>query len=408
MKKISLIAVGLLAAMTVSAQTSVVKEAEGLVKSKKYGEALQVVQPALQNPETSGTVLPWYLAGKANVGLWDEFSIMNATGQASPEQQKAGAHALIDAYDYFVKALPLDQLPDAKGKVKPKYTKEMMKAIGENYHPYMNAGLILYNVQDYPGAYKAWDLYVNLPQNPNADQKAFKADPDSVVGQIAYYQGLAAFFSNDYKNAIADVDKALKLGYGDKTSYILGLEASNNLNDEASALRFAKEGNKLYGANDISFLATIVNTSLKAENYPACYEAINESMANAANDSIKSSLYNVTAIINEREGKIEEAKNNLKESIALDPKNAKSYFDMGRLLQNEVAAKEDNADDATRMNVLVPQLKDAIKYYEKSYELDDSQTELPGHIYRLYYTLDQNYHLGDEYAQKAKYWEQLR
>lgn len=80
---------------------------------------------------------------------------------------------------------------------------------------------------------------------------------------------------------------------------------------------------------------------------------------------------------------------------------------MGRLIQNEVAAKEIDADDATRMNVLVPAIKEAISMYEKSYELDPDQTRLPGYIYRLYYNLDQNYHLGQEYADKAEYWKNI-
>ena len=127
----------------------------------------------------------------------------------------------------------------------------------------------------------------------------------------------------------------------------------------------------------------------------------------AANDSIKSLLYNITAIINEREGKIDEAKANLEKSISLNPKNAKSYFDMGRLIQNSVAAQEDNADETTRQNVLAPELVKAAGYYEKSFDIDDNQTALPGHIYRLYYSLNHSYNLS-QYADKEKYWEALK
>lgn len=408
MKKISLVALGLVAGLTVSAQPDVVKNVEGLVKKKEFDQALQAVQPALTDPSTMNTPAPWFLAGEAAVGLWDALQLAGmAGGQATPEQTKAGSHALIDAYNYYVKALPLDQLPNEKGQVKPKYTKKINKAIGENYHNYMNAGLNLYNSQDYPGAYEAWDIYVNLPQDPNADPKAFVADADSVVGQIAYYQALAAYFSDNTEGALKQLDKALGMGFRDKTAYILGIEAANKIKDTPAANRYAAEGNKLYGADDISFLAQVINSELSNENYPACYAAIDESFAIAANDSIKSQLCNVKAIVNERENKIEEAKANLKESIALNPKNAKSYFDMGRLIQNDVASKEDNADEATRINVLVPALKEAITYYEKSYELDSNQDQLPKHIYRLYYNLDQNYHLGEEYAKKAEYWNNL-
>ncbi|MDE6488969.1 MAG: hypothetical protein K2L46_06780, partial [Paramuribaculum sp.] len=371
---------------------------------------LEVVKPALSDPSTMNTVTPWYLVGKANLGIWDDAQVRSMTPrevQPTPEEMAAASRALVEAYNAYVKAMPLDQLPDAKGKVKPKHTKEMRKSIGENYRGYLNAGLNLYNVQDYPGAYAAWDLYVNLPNDENADPKAFVADADSTVGEIAYYQALAAFFSKDFENALNKVQKALSLGYEAKNVYLVGLEAADATKNTSASSEFARKGNVKYGADDISFLAGIINSELAKDNYPACYEAIDESFSVAGSDSIKSLLYNVKAIVNEREGKIEDAKANLSESIKLAPQNAKSYFDMGRLLQNEVAAMEDTADDATRLNVLVPKIKDAISYYEKSYELDDTQSSLPQYIYRLYYGLDQNYHLGQEYADKAEYWKNM-
>lgn len=410
MKKISLIALGLVAGLSAVAQPNVVKEAESLVKGKKFDQALETVKPALTDPSTMNTVKPWYLVGKANLGIWDDAQVRSITpgaAQPTPEEMAAASRALVEAYNAYVKAMPLDQLPDEKGKVKPKHTKEMRKSIGENYRSYLNAGLNLYNVQDYPGAYAAWDLYVNLPNDENADPKAFVADADSTVGEIAYYQALAAFFNKDFENALNKVQKAIGMGYEAKNVYLVGLEAADATKNTAAASEFARKGSVKYGADDISFLAGIINSELAKDNYPACYEAIDESFSVAGSDSIKSLLYNVKAIVNEREGKIEDAKANLSESIKLAPQNAKSYFDMGRLLQNEVAAMEDTADDATRLNVLVPKIKEAISYYEKSYELDDTQSSLPQYIYRLYYGLDQNYHLGQEYADKAEYWKNM-
>lgn len=407
MKKISLIALGLVAGLSASAQPDVVKNVEKLVKSKDYTAALEAVKPALTNPQTSGTAAPWYLAGKACIGIWDDGEIAAITpgNTVTPEEQVRNAKALIDAYNYFVKALPLDSLPDEKGKVKPKYSKEIKKIIGENYHKYQTAGLNLYNAQNYADAYNVWDLYTNLPSNGYADQKAYTVDPDTIVGELTYYQSLAAYFNKDMKNALACVNRALAKGYKNKNVYIVGMDAAGQLNDQATATALAKEGNKSYGAEDISFLATLINAELQKDNYPACYEAIDESFAIAANDSIKSQLYNIKGIINERENKIDEAMANLEQSLKLNPGNAKTYYDMGRLVQNGVAAKEDTADEATRTNVLIPEIKKAIEYYEKAYELNPEMSEIPNLIYRLYYGLDQNYHAGPEYAAKAEEWK---
>lgn len=409
MKKISLLALGLVAALSVSAQPEALKNVEKMVKSKDYAAALEAVQPFLTNPETAETSLPWYLAGKAALGLWDQTNIAADTpGNTVTEEQKAdAARQLVKAYEYYNKALPLDQKPDAKGKVKAKYTKEMRKALGENYKSYMQAGLNLYNTQNYPAAYEAWDIYVNLPANTNADAKAFVADADSIVGEIAYYQALAAYFSKDYKNAVAAATSALNKGYQNKNVYIVGMESAGELKDNATQLALAEKGNAKYGGEDISFLASLVNNAIENKDYAKANSLVSSTIQAASSDSIKSLLYNVKAIVEEQENNIAAAKASLNESIKLNPKNAKSYFDMGRLIQNEVATKEIDADDATRMNVLVPAIKEAISMYEKSYELDPDQTRLPGYIYRLYYNLDQNYHLGKEYADKAEYWKNI-
>ena len=406
MKKITILALGLAVCASAGAQTSVLKEAEQAMKGGKDAAAVMtIITPAFTNPETAQLAQTYYIPGKASFKDYDNLLGLKQFGKTKDGDDVKMGKLLIQGYDMYVKALPLDSLPDEKGKVKPKYSKEIKKIIGENYHKYQTAGLNLYNAQNYADAYNVWDLYTNLPSNGYADQKAYTVDPDTIVGELTYYQSLAAYFNKDMKNALACVNRALAKGYKNKNVYIVGMDAAGQLNDQATATALAKEGNKSYGAEDISFLATLINAELQKDNYPACYEAIDESFAIAANDSIKSQLYNIKGIINERENKIDEAMANLEQSLKLNPGNAKTYYDMGRLVQNGVAAKEDTADEATRTNVLIPEIKKAIEYYEKAYELNPEMSEIPNLIYRLYYGLDQNYHAGPEYAAKAEEWK---
>ena len=46
-----------------------------------------------------------------------------ATGQMSPEN----AFAIVEAYNFYVKALPLDSVPNEKGKVKPVVSKTTLQ-----------------------------------------------------------------------------------------------------------------------------------------------------------------------------------------------------------------------------------------------------------------------------------------
>ena len=49
-----------------------------------------------------------------------------ATGQMSPEN----AFAIVEAYNFYVKALPLDSVPNEKGKVKPVVSKKIVTSFG--------------------------------------------------------------------------------------------------------------------------------------------------------------------------------------------------------------------------------------------------------------------------------------
>ena len=109
-------------------------------------------------------------------------------------------------------------MPDAKGKVKPKYTKDINKAAKENYVETQRAGIYLYEAGKYPEAVKAWDLYINLPANfPDAK---IQADPDTIVAQMMYYQALAKSFAGDNKGAVATLRNAMDTGYKTPELYL--------------------------------------------------------------------------------------------------------------------------------------------------------------------------------------------
>ena len=175
MRKITFFGLCVAASLAATAQNSVVKEAEQQSKSGKYLEAIETIQPALTNPETSQLVATWFIPGKAGMEYYKE-QYLNKTIGKNVDGAKMG-HAIIDGYNYLLKALPLDSLPDAKGKVKPKYSKEIVKLIKENYDHFNNAAVFLWDAKDYHGAYDAWDIILNSPSNPDLGANAPTAYP---------------------------------------------------------------------------------------------------------------------------------------------------------------------------------------------------------------------------------------
>ena len=118
----------------------------------------------------------------------------------------------------------------------------------------------------------------------------------------------------------------------------------------------------------------------------------------ADNASILSQLYDILGNVNEQGGKIDEAVNNFSKAIEIAPKYGKGYFDKARMIYN-TAIKQDELSDGTQARDVTAELLEAADLFKKAYELDNTLTQIPNVLYRLYYRL------GKGYEQDAEYWQ---
>lgn len=112
-------------------------------------------------------------------------------------------------------ALPLDTVVNEKGKVKTKYSKDIIKTIAGHYNDFDNAARFLWEAQDFEGAYTAWDIFLKLPNNPTI-AKSLTIPHDSIMGELAYNQALAAWQANKLDSALTAFDYARSKGYNKK------------------------------------------------------------------------------------------------------------------------------------------------------------------------------------------------
>ena len=388
MKKITLLGLGLFTAMAASAQTNVVNDAKHMLDQAKpdYAAVQKAIQPALQDPSTSKTAMPWYINGKAGFGLYDNAYMQEALGtQLSADQKKAAGTGLLQGYESYMKALPLDVEVDKKtgepkidkktGKAKPgKLAKEMVKTMKDNYISLKTGGIYLFDAQDYSGAYDLWEVYVNLPSNPALGAEAPKAEADTLVGQIMYYQLLAALSSDRNAEALAKVPQVEKTGYKNIDVYVYGIEAARRLNDSVAMLDLAKRGYAEYGTPD--------------------------SMA-----GIKSQLYDILGVIYEQQDKNDQALEAFDKAISIDETQGKNYYDKARVIYNNAVKMDESlidAPEAERKAKVDPLLLDAAKLFEKAYSIDSTNlNNIPSILYRLYYRL------GAGYEEQAENWKNM-
>lgn len=384
-----------------SAQKEVVKDVEHMLKGSNpdNAAALKAIQPALTDATTGAQQEAWYLAGKAANGVYEQVFLKESLGQnPTNAEKKAGGQGLIQAVDYYKKALAL---PDEKGKTPGKKNKDILKILPTLYPQLRNAGIFLLQAGDYPGAYDAWELYVNMPTDPVLGDKAPKADADTIVGQIEFYQAVAMLSNDQNEKALKKLQDCIPTGYNSIDVYRYGIEAANRLCTDSLAILkykpilydFAEKGYEKYGTEDIIFIGQLINAKLEAADYPGARTLVDKALAQTPESmtSIRAQLYDILGNVLEQEGNQEGAISNFKKAVEVDQQYAKGYFDWGRIVYN-MAIKADEASEGKQQTRDVKaELLEAAELFKKAYQLDDSLTQIPNILYRLYYRLGAGY-----------------
>ena len=395
MKKFSILGLCLAAGLTMSAQADLVKEVERTVKSGNfdYTELKAKIDEMTQNEETKGNAKTWMVAGNAAFANYDALFLKVQMGQEV--DKKAIGNSIIDGYNYMMVALPLDTVVDDKGKVKAKESKKILKTIAENYSHFNNAGIFLWEAQDYAGAYKAWNIYTTLPEDPRMAQVGLKADADTVVAQIIFNKALAAWQVDQLDNALVAFEQAKAKGYTKKNLYDYAISVASQANKLNVAAQYAKEAYPIYGSEDPIYLQVIVNDFLEKKEYANAIEYINGLLEK---DPQNATLVDLQGVCLENNGKQDEAIETYKKAIELNPSSVLARFHLGNILYNKAYAIDNNASalpqaqyDKIRAEQTEPLLREAAAQLEEAYKLDElNMGEAVKILKNIYYIL------GDE------------
>lgn len=311
MKKVITLALCAATVCSLSAQKSNVDAAKKLSgKVDKIEEARSLIKAAMENPETANDANTYYIAGKIE---FDAFDKGFQQGMINPQAPEANplmmAEELLNGYNYFLKALPLDEQPNEKGEVKPKYTKDIQNRVAGHATDFFRSGADLYEAQKfYPEAYTAFLTFAEMPDAEWLGSKAPKLN-DTDRGQAYFNAALCAYSGNQLLKAADAFRASRQHGYDDENhnGYIYEIACWQNLaqNDSTMAdtakkriFDVAKEGYDKFGISQPLFLNNLVNTYVQDGDFSSAINAVNGLLADNPDNS---NLYGLLGFIYDRQ-----------------------------------------------------------------------------------------------------------
>ncbi len=408
MKKVMTLALCLAAVGSMSAQKANVEAAKKLSgKFDKIEEARNLIRQAMENPETANDVNTYYVAGKIEFDAYDKGLQAQAINPGDPSANpEVMAQELLNGYEYFMKAFPLDQVPNEKGEVKPKYTKDMVSKLAGHVNDYFSpGGATMYEVKKYyPEAYQSFMIFAEMPEMPELGSKAPKID-DANRAQSYFNAGLSAYVGNEVLKAADAFSKARNLGYNDAESnganaYIYEIACWQNVLQRDSTMaqtaqerifEVAKAGNDKFGMSQPVFLNILVNAYVMGEKYNEALATVNDLLA--ANPD-NSNLYGLLGYIYDRADNDAESLKAYQKAASYPDcdyetlKNvAKKLYRVGQAKSNDIEPGDKAAKAAVKTDYIDP----AMEIAQRAKAMQPDDFDVNNVIDAIQYFLDTNY-----------------
>jgi len=361
-------------------------------------EARNQIKSALTDPETANDAETWYTAGQIESKQFDDQRSLEILGKKPDEAIMYGA--LQNILPYFLKAADLDKVPDAKGKVKPRFTKDIIANVRANRPYYVNAGLYAYEKKDYKQAYENFKLYGDIPTMDLFKGEKWNIAPgDTTELQIRYYAALAASLIPDHQAAIDMYSDLKDKGYVENTVYKesdiyqrLSYEYSQ-VKDSTNFEKIIKEGFTKFPGDEY-YVSNLINMSINSGKFSEAIDYLNQAISQHPEDA---QLYDVLGQVYEADKKTDDALKNMKKASDMDPKNTDFLSHIGRVYFNLGVEQRKSADEITdaakskeASNQALDYFKQAMPYWEKVFELDPKNTGAIFALRSIYYNLSMN------------------
>lgn len=407
MKKLMILAMMACAVTSTFAQDAI----KQIMGAKDYTEALSLIQSSASTMSNEDKAKAYNKVVDLALAKYDKESQIALTNQVTKKNDaydKEGMNkAALQALNAAMECDKYDNMPNEKGKIKPKFRKSNATRLQGARASLINAGQDAFNAKDFKGAMNCFGIYVDTKDAPLfVEGGALKEDP--YVGQISYFASLAAYNAQDFPAASKYAGYAMQdTASASDAMDIKILSMKAQLKTKEDSLKYADEVRELY------------NKDPKNDRF---FALLTEYYANTGDNAGKAKLIEEQLVKNPEskmawalkgememgEHKWADAIASYKKSVELDPTFIQVLYNIG-VCYNSKAIEFKNANANERTGMLAPDkqeiynndLKESINYLEKVRAQDPNRE-----MVNWAYTLFQAYSLiGDE--AKAKEVEAL-
>jgi tetratricopeptide (TPR) repeat protein len=230
----------------------------------------------------------------------------------------------------------IDQQPDAKGKVRPRYRKDIKAKVKDYYTTQQNLiayGAHLFEKKNYEGAVKAFEVFLEIPKLPMMNNEI---PIDSTYKMIKYYTAIAATNGGMNDKAIALFEEMKSDDYETIAVYQLLYEEYQNKKDTVNYVKTLKEGFEKF-PSEAWFLQNLINYFIYSGKTPEALIYLNTAIEREPN--IAQYRY-VKGNLDESLGNLDAAREAFNKAIEIDPNLADAYAGIGRLYNNKAVKNE--------------------------------------------------------------------
>lgn len=362
-------------------------------------EARGLLKEAMQDEKTGKDPKTYYTAGLVE---WRSYDNDVRKKQINPSDASVKnsemAEKILNGYNYFKKALELDTIKDKKGKIKPRYSREISELLVQYAYTLYRSGAIAYNGKKfYPDAYTGFvagaDIAGNImPENAVTTGISAKVSPlftDSLRALSYFYAGVSAYTADrqdEAMKAFADSER-MNPRNSDMYVYMMSLLEKKILKDSVSIsvhiladslLAVSKRAYKLFGISNPLFLRRTVDILNRKGDSLESLDILNRQIELTPDSAF---LYGLRAVTNELLAKDDDAlldyqraaeKKGVSSSILL--RGAYKYYEIGADRKNKIEGTR-KQKGALRKAVLTDFMYPALELAKRAKEMSSDAQE---------------------------------